>query len=469
MERYFPYEPSNPKPVLGEEHQIVHGKILLRHVPAEGSLTIDGFIETDSPAELAVNEFFCAYSAETLYREANRIVYFNPELHGQTVTCNYGAVGTPLTADDANEIKEHLDGSTQQMDELISRQNNLVNRFVDLQEEVREAIDGIEPDACLAEKINCLSLALGSLSSDVGNLQSLIDAEQLARERADDDLQRQIDSLSVASQSLAATDNFLQRQIDSLSVASQSLAATDNFLQTQIDSLSVASQSLAATDNFLQAQIDSLSVASQSLAATDANLQTQIDGLGNALSAFGFSVAQQFDFLYNLIEQGGASADVSALEAAIDSLQTQIDLETQSRISADDSHDEQIAGVKFSIASLSDSVADQFTAVRSDIANRMFFAGASSSFPPAPVTGEFAFVDRSPYVFDGLQWRKLSTDVITPAGYSFIDIIYANKPHQNYSSVGKADFLTYVFGEETPQAYSTGGAISKAAFINHVF
>lgn len=406
MERYFPYEPSNPKPVLGEEHQIVHGKILLRHVPAEGSLTIDGFIETDSPAELAVNEFFCAYSAETLYREANRIVYFNPELHGQTVTCNYGAVGTPLTADDANEIKEHLDGSTQQMDELISRQNNLVNRFVDLQEEVREAIGGIEPDARLAEKINCLSLALGSLSSDVGNLQSLIDAEQLARERADDDLQRQIDSLSVASQSLAATD---------------------------------------------------------------ANLQRQIDGLGNALSAFGFSVAQQFDFLYNLIEQGGASADVSALEAAIDNLQAQIDLETQSRISADDSHDEQIAGVKFSIASLSDSVADQFTAVRSDIANRMFFAGASSSFPPAPVTGEFAFVDGSPYVFDGLQWRKLSTDVITPAGYSFIDIIYANKPHQNYSSVGKADFLTYVFGEETPQAYSTGGAISKAAFINHVF
>ena len=124
MITYFPYDPENPQSVVGEQHTIERGQIRLRHVPTEHSIQIEGFSEIPSPAALHLNEFACLYSRETGYREANRIVYFSSAHNGLTVYVNYLACGTPLTADDANEIKNHIDSSAEKelLNEVSHRQ-----------------------------------------------------------------------------------------------------------------------------------------------------------------------------------------------------------------------------------------------------------------------------------------------------------------------------------------------------------
>ncbi|MBO4779873.1 MAG: hypothetical protein J5497_04460 [Selenomonadaceae bacterium] len=124
MITYFPYDPENPQSVIGEQHTIERGQIRLRHVPTEHSIQIEGFSEVSSPAALHLNEFACLYSRETGYREANRIVYFSSAHNGLTIYVNYLACGTPLTADDANEIKAHIDSSVEKdlLNEVSHRQ-----------------------------------------------------------------------------------------------------------------------------------------------------------------------------------------------------------------------------------------------------------------------------------------------------------------------------------------------------------
>lgn len=124
MVKYFPYDPDNPQAVIGEQHTIKGGKIRLRHVPTENSISIEGFMEVPSPAALHINEFACLYARETGYRESNRIVYFSSAHNEQIIYVNYSACGTPLTADDANEIKEHLDSSAEKdvLNEVSHRQ-----------------------------------------------------------------------------------------------------------------------------------------------------------------------------------------------------------------------------------------------------------------------------------------------------------------------------------------------------------
>ena len=107
MVRYLPYNPSSTVRVE-ESLEVVDGKIFLRHIPKEGSIFIDGFTETDSLSP-EPNQFSCQYSLFTFYRDANRVLNFNDEHNGQTLDISYIAVGTVFTAEDANEIKEHLD------------------------------------------------------------------------------------------------------------------------------------------------------------------------------------------------------------------------------------------------------------------------------------------------------------------------------------------------------------------------
>lgn len=107
MQTYYPYNIDDPQPVT-EQLIIDGGLIRLRHIPKAGTLTIDGFTEVDSPINLQSNQFFCYYAADSLYREANRLVYFYRGLSGQRVTCHYGAVGTPITAEDLNEINARI-------------------------------------------------------------------------------------------------------------------------------------------------------------------------------------------------------------------------------------------------------------------------------------------------------------------------------------------------------------------------
>ena len=110
MKQYFPYAPSSPTTIYGEEHVIENGQILLNHIPLADSIEIEGFRQTNS-AVLVANQFYCAYGSEYYYREANCIVRFNELHNGETVRVKYQQVGTIITANDMNEIKEHLENS----------------------------------------------------------------------------------------------------------------------------------------------------------------------------------------------------------------------------------------------------------------------------------------------------------------------------------------------------------------------
>ena len=61
MKKFFPYDPSNPVAVEGEEHKIIHGQIRLDHVPLDKSIEVRGFRAANSAANLQSNEFFCSY------------------------------------------------------------------------------------------------------------------------------------------------------------------------------------------------------------------------------------------------------------------------------------------------------------------------------------------------------------------------------------------------------------------------
>ena len=109
MEHYYPYDPSSTTVVEDEVQTVINGAIQLRHIPKQGSIQIAGFVESSSPRDLETNEFYCQYSLNTMSRECNRIIYFHESVSGQTVHVTYITVGTVFTADDANEIKRHLD------------------------------------------------------------------------------------------------------------------------------------------------------------------------------------------------------------------------------------------------------------------------------------------------------------------------------------------------------------------------
>lgn len=104
---YYPYDPQSTIRVE-ETLRIAASKVFLRHIPKQGSVFIDGFTETDSLIP-AAHQFSCDYALDSLYRDANRVLNFNATHNGETVIVSYIAIGTVWTADDANEIKAHLE------------------------------------------------------------------------------------------------------------------------------------------------------------------------------------------------------------------------------------------------------------------------------------------------------------------------------------------------------------------------
>ena len=110
MVLYHEYNPNST--VRVEETLTIKGaKAFLRHIPKQASIVIDGFAEVDSLLP-QVNQFSCQYSLDSIYRDANRVLNFNAANNGQSITVSYIAVGTVFTADDANEIKAHLENSS---------------------------------------------------------------------------------------------------------------------------------------------------------------------------------------------------------------------------------------------------------------------------------------------------------------------------------------------------------------------
>lgn len=106
METYLKFNPLST--IRVEETRIVEGyQVVLRHIPKRGSIVINGFMEVAS--DPAPYQFACQYSNDSVYREANRVLIFNPANNAQEFLISYIAVGTVITADDMNEIKAHLE------------------------------------------------------------------------------------------------------------------------------------------------------------------------------------------------------------------------------------------------------------------------------------------------------------------------------------------------------------------------
>ena len=108
MVTYLPYDPSSTIRVE-EQISVVDNKAFLRHIPKEGSIQIDGFTEVGG-APIG-NQFFCDYATNSLYRDANRVIIFGSVDDYELLTVSYIAIGTVFTADDANEIKAHLENN----------------------------------------------------------------------------------------------------------------------------------------------------------------------------------------------------------------------------------------------------------------------------------------------------------------------------------------------------------------------
>ena len=109
MERYLPYDPSSTVRVE-EQISVRDNRAFLRHIPKEGSIQIDGFVEVDG-APIG-NQFFCDYAKDSLYRDANRVIIFGSVDDFTFLTVNYIAVGTVVIADDMNEIKAHMENDS---------------------------------------------------------------------------------------------------------------------------------------------------------------------------------------------------------------------------------------------------------------------------------------------------------------------------------------------------------------------
>lgn len=195
MEKYFPYDISSPQKKSGEVHTITGGTIRLRHVPKENSIQISGFTQADSPASLQFNEFYCRYASDTLYRDSNRIVNFSNLRNGSTVSVDYYAVGTVVTADDMNEIKAHMENTDGQFVNVNFALTQHANDILNLQNQIAG--------------LNAADIDAHDQSHNAHQfIQGLILTEESARTLADDNLATQINSkMTFAGTSTAFPQN----------------------------------------------------------------------------------------------------------------------------------------------------------------------------------------------------------------------------------------------------------------------
>lgn len=364
MKKYFPYDLQNPQPVSGEVHQIIGGRIRLDHIPVADTLTIVGFVAADSASHLQRHEFYCNYSADTYYRESNRIVYFAATNNGAQVICSYMACGSPVTADDMNEIKAFMENASESFADVVSEQKNLRNLFVNQAGEALKAIAEHEADPAAHEVIR----------NEIDNLDK---------------------NNTIAHGEL--------RQL---------IKDTTRQLEGEISS-AVVNHNFDVTSH---------------------------PDIRNTLYKFDSDIAYSISHAKQLVDEH--NEDLNAHEH----IQSLIDSEALVRQREDNRLDEKIS-------------------------TRMIFAGASTTFPTDPTLGMFVIVDDVPYIFGGNDWIKLkgSGGYEEPTDKDLIAKIFGNRPHENYNALGKKDFLTYVFGDETPEEYSLGWTLTKDDFLNSIF
>ena len=246
MKTFYPYDPTNPVAVEGEAHKIIHGQIRLDHVPLESSIEVRGFRPAQSAANLQSNEFFCSYRADTLYREANRIVYFWAGRSGQQVYVSYQAVASPITADDMNEIGKHLTDSEKRLDAQDVTSSEIRNSVTNVRDEARRALT-----------------AHNSSVDAHGDIRNKIDAEGAMRIAADTSLQQQLNVIRNAFDIVAAA-------VDELTDTAETLTANVTTLQSQL------ANEISAREQIETRLEDEINLRAQ-LAVTVAELQGQIN------------------------------------------------------------------------------------------------------------------------------------------------------------------------------------------------
>lgn len=423
MKHYFPYDPDNPQVVTGERHEIDKGVIRLFHIPKVGSLTIDGFTETDNPLNIQSNQFFCYYAADRLYREANRLVYFNRGLHGQRVTCSYLAIGTPVTADDMNEIKDFMDNGGGGTDsQLVNKVTQLGNDILDVRNEARQNLSDHNQNI--------------AAHNDIRN--------EIAKLKVNQELVDKVDALSSAVACLEDVDDNIFSILGALSSADDDLS----------DAIYQLNQHADAVDETLTKLNETTLGLSDAIFSVDAKLDDTFAILNETLSGLSSTL----------------NSRITELSYNLDDLAQDIDDETRLRKSADREINKRIDALSLSVADtaqLDAKIAALSAAIGNNIGDKI--AGLSSNL----VDESIARINADNELFDRISGLSSTVhDILnridgeTPADPTTNEIIFSNKPHAGYNSLGKADFLTYVFGAQTPAAYSASGA---SAFLDYIF
>ena len=450
MKKYFPYDLSNPQPVAGELHRILNGQIRLDHIPTENSLEIHGYIAAKSATHL------CDYSRSTNYREANRIVWFSTSQDSKQVSCSYLACGSPVTADDMNEIKSYMENGDDKFSTLNETVTTLKNSVAELKIDSSKSITEHNQDTDAHSDIRdeITSNQQQALLAIANMNRTIADAENNAR-------------AAVNSVSLHITDptahndirtdiSNLRDEMNSLSGISTAILEHNEdtnaheFIQNLID---VESINRANADNLLEEKINFVMVGLSSLSSklteeminrinADTLLEVEIDSLIDAgLSGLSSKLDDEISDRITAVNQLELKID-SIVDAGLSGLSSKLDDEISARIDADNLLDDKIS-------------------------KSMTFGGTSTIYPSNPTVGMFAIVSGVPYVYDGTKWLKLQgEEEVQPGSLSFLDIAFSNKPHDGYSALNKADFLLYVFGDETPTTYDD---TNKDSFLNAIF
>ena len=109
MQYYYKYDPNSNNNV-SEKLTIADSQVTLRHIPKKGSVSINNFTETNSLTPKK-GYFYINYATGSQYRDSDRLIHFNSADNNKSVTVSYIAVGTPVTAADMVEIKNHLENN----------------------------------------------------------------------------------------------------------------------------------------------------------------------------------------------------------------------------------------------------------------------------------------------------------------------------------------------------------------------
>ena len=451
METYFPYNVDNPQTVTGERHEIKDGMIRLRHIPKAGTLHIDGFTEVNSPVNLQSNQFFCYYAADSLYREANRLVYFYRGLGGQRVTCNYLAIGTPITAEDMNEIKEHLDKGGDDDSEINARIAQLANKISEVDRSARTII--VEHDKSISAHAD-IRKAIADIT---------IDPELVAK----------VDALSSAVESLEGADENIFAVLESLSRADEDISAEIDALNRLTDELD---DKLAGLSGALRAEINSRRAADVMITNFIIDINESISGLSATVAELTYNV-DDLDQQLADEERARKSAD-TALSNRISLLETTADASISAlSLAIDTLHDEdaiiwgRIANLADADIALTEQIAALSKAIDGNIAERLDALSSAvnlsiSALSAALYDEQIARISADTNLDARITELEKKIDGEEPVEPTVNEIIFNNKPHAGYSPIGKADFLTYVFGDDTPTPYSASGA---SAFIDYIF